>query len=95
MRLIETLAKSEGLVEALAILAAALFCAILYLLASCAVWKSNFRRHQQRDVVSIAAPARWRGDSAIDATSSPTPRAYVGSMAWRFTKVHAITQLTG
>jgi len=44
VRLIETLAKSEGLVEALAILAAALLCAVLYLLASCGVYVSHWCR---------------------------------------------------
>ena len=44
VRLIETLAKSEGLVEALALVAAALFCAVLYLLASCGVYVSHWCR---------------------------------------------------
>ena len=44
VRLIETLAKSEGLVEALALVAAALFCAVLYLMASCGVCVSHWCR---------------------------------------------------
>ena len=54
-----------------------------------AVWKSisGALRHR-RDVGSIAASARWRGVSRP--STRRCPRGCVGSMAWRFTKVHAI-----
>ena len=39
-------------------------------------------RHR-RDVVSVAASARWRGDSTP--STRRCPRGHVGSMAWRLT----------
>ena len=48
---------------------------------------SGAPRHR-RDVVSVAASARWRGGSTPSTRRCPRDR--VGSMAWRLTKVHAI-----
>ena len=48
---------------------------------------SGAPRHR-RDVLSVAASARWRGDSTP--STRHCPRGHVGSMAWRLTKVHAI-----
>ena len=46
---------------------------------------SGAPRHR-RDVVSVAASARWRGNSTPLARRFPRDR--VGSMAWGLTKVH-------
>jgi MFS superfamily sulfate permease-like transporter len=50
--------------------------------------KTNFGRPtpSTRDVVSVAASARWRGDSTPSTRRCPRDR--VGSMVWRLTKVH-------
>ena len=52
----------------------------------CGNQMSGASRHR-RDAASVAASARWRGDS------TPSTRRFrrdrVGSMAWRLTKVHA------
>ena len=63
-----------------------------------AVWKSNFGRPTPSTRrASVAASARWRGDSTP--STRRRPRNSLCSMAWRFTKVHAIipriTSLTG
>ena len=47
------------------------------------VWKSNFGRPRHR-----RDAARWRG--VFRPSTRPCRRDRVGSMAWRFTKVHAI-----
>ena len=71
VRLIETLAKSEGLVEALALVAAALFCAVLYLLASCGVYVSHWCRDywDPNARAPFAPPTRARGSAASAAGS--------------------------
>ena len=54
-----------------------------------AVWKSNFGRPTPSTRrASVAASARWRGDSTP--STRRRPRGRVGSMAWRLTKVRAI-----
>ena len=58
--LIETLAKSEGLVEALALVAAALFCAVLYLLASCGVYVSHWCRDWDPNARAVSRLRRVR-----------------------------------
>ena len=53
------------------------------------VWKSNFGRPTPSTRrASVATSARRRGDSTPSMRCCPRDR--VGSMAWRFTKVHAI-----
>ena len=50
-----------------------------------AVWKSNFGRPTPSTRrASVAASARWRGDSTP--LTRRCPRGRVGSMAWRLTK---------
>ena len=53
--------------------------------SSWAVWKSNFGRPTPSTV-----PARWRG--VFRPSTRCCRRDCVGSMAWKFTKVHAISQ---
>ena len=53
------------------------------------MWKSNFGRPTpSKRRASVAASARWRGDSTPSTRRRPRDR--VGSMAWRLTKVDAI-----
>ncbi len=64
---------------------------------SCVENQTSGAPRHRCDVVPVTVSARWRGDWRGDSTPSTRRclRNCGGSMAWRFTKVSATTELTG